>query len=57
VDLSAVLEGQIRSGSGPIRPSKTVKNIFMDQNKILKVSMAFTLSKTVEIGSFLKAII
>jgi hypothetical protein len=29
----------------------------MDQNKILKVSMAFTLSKTVEIGSFLNAII
>jgi hypothetical protein len=40
-----------------IRPSKTLKRILMDQNKILKVSMAFTLSKTVEIGSFLKAII
>jgi hypothetical protein len=26
----------------------------MDQNKILKVSMAFTLSKTVEIGPFFK---
>jgi hypothetical protein len=51
------------SGSGPVQsgsgsgPLKLLKRILMDQNKILKVSMAFTLSKTVEIGSFLFAII
>jgi hypothetical protein len=58
-----VLDGRIgiRTGLDRIRiriwPSKTFKNRLVDKNKILEESMAFTLAKTVEIGSYLKAYI
>jgi hypothetical protein len=40
-----------------IQPYKTAKKYTHGPKKILKVSMAFTFPKTVQIGSFLKAII